>query len=227
MITWRQTVLSQFASSPRLVTLLDAIDSWLSPDANYELFYQQVMNLDTAGDYGLGVWARIVVVPTVVTIQQFQYFGFGEAGDRVGFDQGSFGDFYLTTTANFQLTGEVLRKFIYAKAAFNITDGSIPAINAILMTLFPGRGNAYVTDGGNSITAPVVLGFGEPGDRVGFDQGPFSDYVEPPSADDNMTLTYVFTFPIYQYEAAMAQSGVLPKPTGVKARWSFTGGFID
>ena len=31
----------------------------------------------------------------------------------------------------------------------NICNGSIPAINQILMFIFPGMGNCYVTDGGN------------------------------------------------------------------------------
>jgi hypothetical protein len=225
LIQWRQTILSQFASSPKLVGLLDAINAWISPNANLEAFYQEVMDLDSAGEYGLAVWARIVNVPTVVTINSFPYFGFGEAGDRVGFGQGSFGDNYLDATLNYQLTGDVLRRFIYAKAAYNITNGSIPAINAILMDyLFPGRGNAWVTDGANGYRSNL-FGFGEALDRVGFDQGPFGDDLMPTLA--NMTLTYVFTFPLYQYEAAMAQSGVLPKPTGVLASWDFQAGFID
>lgn len=224
MITWKQTLLSQYASSPKLVSLLAAVEAWLSPDANYEAFFQNVMDIDTADEYGLEVWARIVNVPTVVTVAAFQYFGFGEAGDRVPFGQGSFGD-YPGATLNYKITGDVLRRFIFAKAAYNITDGSIPAINAILMNyLFPGRGNAYVVDG-NNLVPPPLFGFGEPGDRVPFDQGPFGDLLTPPN--QNMTLTYVFLFPLYQYEVGMVESGVLPKPTGVRAFWDFVGGFID
>lgn len=225
MQNWRSTILSQFASSPRLVALLDAINTWISLDADFELFYQQVMDLDTAGTYGLAVWARIVNVPTVITLQAFPYFGFGEAGDRVGFGQGCFGDGYLGATMNYQLTGEILRRFIYAKAAFNITDGSIPAINTILMDyLFPNRGNAWVTDGANGYRSGL-FGFGEAQDRVGWNQGPFGDLLAPTLS--NMSLTYIVKFPIYQYEAAMMQSGVLPKPTGVKAFFDFAGGFLD
>jgi hypothetical protein len=223
MLNWRQTVLSQFASSPKLVGLLDAIQQWLGPESNFEAFYTNVMNLLTAGAYGLAVWARIVVAPTVVTLSAFSFFGFGEPGDRVGFGQGPFGDGYKTSSPNYPLTGDVLLRFIMAKAAFNITDGSIPAINALLMNLFPNRGNAYVTDGANVKSS--LFGFGEAQDRVGFDQGPFGDSLMPTIA--NMTLTYVFEFPMHQYEVAMVQSGVLPKPTGVLANWDFAGGVID
>ena len=219
MKNWRQTVLSQFALSPRLVALLDSINDWISPDANFELFYQQVWNLDTAGPYGLDVWARIVNVPTTITGTEGYFFGFGEAGDRVGFGQAPFGDNYTVSDINFALTGNALKRFILAKAAYNITDGSVPAINAILMNiLFQNRGNAYVTDGANNLNTNF-FGFGEAQDRVGFDQAPFGDNNR--QSGRNMTLTYVFDFVLQPYEKAMVQSGVLPKPTGVQAYWQF------
>jgi hypothetical protein len=119
------------------------------------------------------------------------------------------------------LTDPVYRQLILAKAAFNITDGSTRAINAILMTLFADRGNCWVTDGRN--VGPGSFGFGEAGDRVGFGQGPFGDLLYS-TLQGNMTLTYVFTFPLEPFEKAIVQSGVLPKPTGVQAFWSFQGG---
>lgn len=59
-----------------------------------------------------------------------------------------YGAFYdgAVTTENFRLGDEAYRRLIYAKAAANICDGSIPAINGILRRIFPGRGNAYVTE---------------------------------------------------------------------------------
>ena len=47
------------------------------------------------------------------------------------------------------MTDDVYRQVILAKALANICDGSIPAINQVLMTMFPGEGNAYATDGGD------------------------------------------------------------------------------
>jgi len=41
----------------------------------------------------------------------------------------------------------------YAKALANISDGSIPSINQVLMKLFPSRGNCYVADGENMTLA--------------------------------------------------------------------------
>lgn len=59
-----------------------------------------------------------------------------------------YGPFYdgAITSENFRLADEAYRRLILAKAAANICNGSIPAINAILMRIFPGRGNAYVTE---------------------------------------------------------------------------------
>jgi hypothetical protein len=49
-------------------------------------------------------------------------------------------------TTNFALSDDAFRVLIFAKALSNITDGSIKAINQLLINLFPGRGNAYVVD---------------------------------------------------------------------------------
>lgn len=220
MKNWRQTVLSQYADRPRIISLLAAIDAWLSPDANFEMFFQTVMNVDTAVGYGLDVWGRIVVIPRTITLTGTPTFGFGEAGDRVGFDQGPFYEAGIGVTTNFELTDNTYRQLILAKAAYNITDGSVPAINSILMNvLFPNRGNAYVTDGRNAMPMRV-FGFGEAGDRVGFNQGPFGDMITA-NLPNNMTLTYVFHFPLEPFEVAIVKSGVLPRPTGVEAFWAF------
>lgn len=218
------TVASQYPNSPTLAALITSINEWIDPDANFELFYTDIWNIDSAGTYGLDVWGRIVVIPRVVTLTGFGFFGFGEAGDRVPFGQGPFGDNYRAASVNFTLTNDVYRRFILAKAAYNITNGSVPAINAIMMNLFPGRGNCYVVDGGGTPPPVQFFGFGEAGDRTPFDQAPFGDnYVFSTTI---MTLTYTFEFPLQAFEAAMVQSGVLPKPTGVLAQWNFIGGVI-
>ena len=223
MKNWPQTVLSQYSSSATITALLESIDEWISPDANFEQFYDTVWNLDSAQSWGLDVWGRIVVAPRIVTLTGLNYWGFGEAGDREPFSFGPFGDYYQTSTDNFVLTDDTYRQFILAKAAYNITDGSIPAINAILMNLFPGRGNAYVVDGGG-IPPITSFGFGEAGDRLPFGQGAFGDYISYTTT--RMTLTYRFEFPLQPFEAAMVQSGVLPRPTGVLALWDFAAGVM-
>lgn len=202
------------------MTLLDAVDQWIDPSANFENFYTTVWNIESASGYGLDVWGRIVNIPRTLTLTNPQTFGFGEAGDRVGFGQGPFLGI-IPISDNYTLTDPVYRSLIFAKAAYNITDGSIPAINSILVNiLFPGRGTAYVTDGGNwgsprsfgfgeagdrapfSIAEPLspgaVFGFGEAGDRQPFCSGPFVDFFELPYEN----FRYVLSGPIFGFGEA-------------------------
>ena len=70
------------------------------------------------------------------------------------------GPFYTgqNLLSEYRLDDTDYRRLIYGKAAANICDGSIPSINRILLMLFPGRGNCFVTD-----CPPLVpyLGFHE------------------------------------------------------------------
>ncbi len=201
------------------MALLEDIDEWISPDANMEAFFELIWNIRRQGGaagYGLDVWGRIVNVSRVVSMTTFgPSFGFNEAGDRTGFDQANF---YVDdrTTTNFTMSDEIYRLLIFARAALNITDCSIPAINAILRSLFPGRGNAFVTDGANGPTPPL-FGFAEAGDRTGFDQGTFDDS-QIPSSPRPMSIIYNFEFDLEPFEIAIVtNSGVLPRPVGVGA----------
>lgn len=215
-----------------MMALLDSINEWISPDANLEAFFNCIWDIERQGGAfgaGLDIWGRIVNVKRVLEltteVDHFNvFFGFAEAG-APGFGQAPFyngGPITTTssTTANFTLSDEAYRLLIFAKAAYNITNGSIGAINAILMNLFPGRGNAYVIDGGQ-INREVPFGFGEGGDYQPFGFGTFMDSVDNVN---NMTMVYVFDFVLQPFEIAIiVSSGALPKPTGVKATARYPG----
>jgi hypothetical protein len=96
----------------------------------------------------LDIWGRIVGVGRVIQISGGKFLGFDEA-TTVSADPFNQSPFYSggAITSNFALSDSAYRLLIMAKAAANISVGSIPAINAILLALFPGRGNAYCTDG--------------------------------------------------------------------------------
>lgn len=180
---YRKTIISQYANSPVLTQLIANMADYLDQTANFEAFFNFIWNVDTAQGYGLDVWGRIVGVTRTLSISAGQdYFGYQEAlpGSQPFNQQ----PFYVGAplTDNFQLSDSAFRVLIFAKALANICDGSIPSINQILLNLFPGRGNCYVTDG------------------------------------LDMTMTYTFEFELTPVELAIvAQSGVLPKSTGVKA----------
>ena len=207
---WR-TIISQYANSPIITRLIENIFEYLDQTRNFDDFFDFVMNINTAVGYGLDVWGRIVGVNRVIQVPTSNWFGYEEAlPGSYTFGQGAFytGD---PLTGNYALSDQAYRLLILAKAAANITNGSIPAINRILMSLFPNRGNCYVTEGSD---LGEWFGFQESVNAHGFNQAPFYSG----SALPTMTMTYTFEFPLSPVELAIVQnSGVLPKPTGVLA----------
>jgi len=221
------TIASQFANSAILTKIIGNIAAYIDQTENLSNFFDAIWNIDTAFGYGLDLWGRIVGITRILNVPSSSPFGFHEALPGVldfnssaqGF--GTFsaaGSFYFGTdiTSNFLLSDSAFRSLILAKAASNITNGSIPSINAILKTLFPERGNCYVVDG--AISSALYFGFAEAsggiGGVVGFNQDAFYNGQSLP----HMTMTYVFNFGLSPFELALVQqSGILPKPVGVLA----------
>lgn len=146
---YERTILSQYANSPTIRQLIKNMDAYINPRVNIYNFYSLVWNVDTAVGYGLDVWGRIVGVGRVLEIATVDFFGFtgpfgvsGEPFNQAPFYHGQ------TLTANYALLDGPYRALILAKALANITDGAIPSLNAILLRLFPNRGDAFVTDDG-------------------------------------------------------------------------------
>lgn len=144
------TILSQYANSPILTTLIGNMDEYLDQTANLDSFFDNMFNVATAVGYGLDCWGKIVNVSRTLNVPGDQaYFDFEEAGlSGTSFGEAPFYSGQITGDS-FNLSDPAYRVLIYAKALANICDGSIPAINQILLRLFPNRGNCYVTDGLN------------------------------------------------------------------------------
>lgn len=206
-----ETVQSQYANSQIITTLLTNFAEWIDQTKNFDDFFDQIMNVDTAVGYGLDVWGRIVGVNRILKVTTpGEWFGFEEAGDASGFNQSPFYTGASLTT-NYELTDQAYRLLILVKAFANITQCSIPVLNQMLMTIFPHRGNAYVTEGTED---GPWFGFQEAGDGLGFDQAPFYSG----QFFNLMVMTYTFEFSLSPVEyAIVSSSGVMPKPTGVKA----------
>lgn len=186
---WPETVISQYANSPIMLAVLANFAACVDPTANLDQFFLLMRDLDTAVGYGLDVWGRIVGLPTgrTLTVEVGDFFGMTNSGGQFSGDSYDAAPFYAggQLTTNYNLTDEAFRTLILAKAMSNISDGSIPSVNAILMTLFGEDGTAYVADG------------------------------------LNMTLTYTFSFALSPLQQAIvSQTGVLPKTTGVLAKFS-------
>lgn len=146
---WYAAVISQYANSPVLLAMLQNVADNIDPTANIEDFFTSVLSIDSATGYGLDVWGRIVGVSRVLQLPLVgDYFGFSESLDAHSLNESPFygGG---TLTQNYALSDGAYRRLILAKALANICNGSIPAINQILINLFSQYGNCYVTDGGD------------------------------------------------------------------------------
>ncbi len=182
MQDWLAPILTQYRNDPVMLAVVESWNDSLDPSEFFDRFYDEVWNIDTAGTYGLDVWGRILGVGRVLSLASVKYFGFDEA-TTLSADPFNTSPFYSgkMLTDNYDLSNDGYRTLLYAKALANISNGSVPSINGILMTLFSGRGNAYVKD------------------------------------NQDMSLTYNFTFLLTPVEVAIVQSsGVLPKPTGTR-----------
>jgi hypothetical protein len=145
---WRQTVISQYANSPTLLALIEDWAEDLEQSDDYDSFYNLIWNVLTAQGYGLDIWGQIVGVVRALFVSTDKFFGFEQETNTTAdtFGPGGVSPFFTggTPTNNFMLSDTAFRQLILAKAAANICDGSIPALNAILLMLF---GQGYVTNG--------------------------------------------------------------------------------
>lgn len=192
MLNVEQTIISQYANSLVLVQLIQNMNQYLDPRANFQAFFDFVWNVNTARDFGLDIWGRIVGLPNGRLLHlgaNTDTFGFNNADippDWAPFNQGTFSTGANASTT-FELGDDAFRTLILAKALANITATTSQALNQLVRNLFPNRGRAYVIDRGKSNTA------------VG-----------------GMAMSFVFEFSLSQVEyAILTQSGVMPHPAGV------------
>lgn len=142
------TIASQYANSPTIITLIDAMNQYIDPSVDLENFYNFVWNVDTAVGFGLDIWGRIVNVSRVLTIpNQLEYFGFEEQPEAEPLNQAPFYNGPPDTEA-YTLSDDAYRKLILTKALSNITTATAPGLNSLLRNLFADRGRAYVFDYG-------------------------------------------------------------------------------
>ncbi|AHK72187.1 hypothetical protein AD931_02335 [Gluconobacter oxydans] len=140
MLNVEATIQAQFANSPSLGTIIEGFNQAIDPSALIDDWYENVWNPQTATGWGLDVWGRIVGVSRVLQISTTDYFGFSQG--MPGAETFGSGAFYNggAVTSNYILSDDAFRRLIFAKAAANIWDGTISALNAILMSLFGNEG---------------------------------------------------------------------------------------
>lgn len=140
--------ISQYANSPTLARLFANHKEYFDGQAKFQLFYDNFWNINTAIGYGLDVWGRIVGVqrqlnaPGAVPI-----FGFYQSASPTDFSPFNVAPFSdgSNATSVYSLQDDTYRKLIKAKAAYNLSDCSVPSINKLLRQLMDGR-KAYVVN---------------------------------------------------------------------------------
>ena len=154
MIDHRDTILAQYANSPTIIELIDLFNEWIDPQADILNFYNTIWNVETANDHGLDIWGRIVNVSRYLQVlEEPAYFGFFEAFTAptalTGAQPFNQSPMYAgeLATKTYRLETEAYRKLILLKAMANITNCTIPSLNAMLKYFFDGR--SYVHDTGN------------------------------------------------------------------------------
>lgn len=149
MIDVTRTIISQYANSPRILSLIENFNQYLDPRTDFDEFYSRVWNIDTAQGFGLDIWGRIIGVDRLLEIKDpGGTFGFDGSG-REPFGQGTFGDH--TANASYLLGDDAYRTLLLLKAFINISACDIFTLNRILLNLFDNR-RCYVLDlGGMSI----------------------------------------------------------------------------
>ena len=190
---WKETLLSQYYDSPTLVSLIHSFSDAVDPAHNIANFYANIWNVATAVGTGLDIWGQIVGCSRYLQIPSTPYFGFEEAytvptalTGAQPFQQAPFYEGVQQTT-NFAMSDTQYRQLIFVKAAANISNLSVPSINALLRAEFSVNngidpfGPAYVVD------------------------------------NLNMTFTYYLDFiPSSAQIAIVTSSGVFPRPAGVQ-----------
>lgn len=197
-MSWDETLLSQYVDSPTLVGLLQSFNDAVDPTIDIANFYSNIWNIATAVGNGLDIWGQIVGVSRYLQVSASNYLGFEEAytaptastGPQP-FGQAPFGSGTALTTT-FALADAQYRRLILVKAAANISNLSIPSINALLQAEFS------TSDGINPYGSAYVINSG------------------------SMSFQYHLTFvPSAVQIAIINNSGVFPRPAGVSVSLTY------
>lgn len=129
-----EPIQSQYAASPRILALLVRKAALLDPGKDLMLWYDGIFNPRTAEGVGLDIWGRIVGIGRKLWVENTDFFGF-HGQNLKGFDQAPF---WIQSLASGQvdLSDEAYRFLIFYKAAANIGESTMQALNSLLNSLF-------------------------------------------------------------------------------------------
>lgn len=144
-----EPVISQYAASPRITSLLVCKAALLDPGKDLMLWYDSMFNPRSAEGVGLDNWGRIVGIGRMLRVLNTEFFGFSYSGLNP-MDQAPFWN-DADAEGQFSLSDEAYRFLIFYKAMANIGQATMASLNAMLQLLFEevhGEGSCFVLEDG-------------------------------------------------------------------------------
>lgn len=138
MLQQGQTVQSQYSASATILALVESARVRIAPDADIQLFYDTIFNIDTAQGIGLDWWGRILGIGRRLDVEDTgEWLGFEEA-DYEPFDQAPMWN-GNTNTNQVALADDAYRQLLLWKALANISTADTQTLNNLLLGLFEGK----------------------------------------------------------------------------------------
>ena len=139
-----KTILSQYACSTSLLTIIEAWNQCLDPVGLINNWYSWLWNIDTARGYGLDVWGRIVGATRNLTIP-----GYGIC-------------YGVEESETLSLTDDEFRSVILGAASSNIWDGSTEGAAQTVNRTLPSGGWTIIDDHYDETISLIIGGTSVP-----------------------------------------------------------------
>lgn len=161
MINIQDTIASQYANSPVVLSIIETINNAIDPRFTIDEFYKVLWDLRTATGWGLDIWGRIVGVSRNVQMSDpdADAFGFKTTPASPKFTPFDNAPFSAAGSkfSSYRLLDPQYKELIIIKAASNILYATAPNINQYLKSIFGDQRAYYYITG--HMTASYIFEF--------------------------------------------------------------------
>lgn len=181
------TIISQYGTSPTIYQLVQNINEYIDPTVDIDAFYSTIFDIDQATGANLDNWGKIL------------------------------GGISRTVNSTTTLSDSDYRQLLYLKATANITDMSIPSLNALVNAMIViWTATATPTTYTNLTDQSGNLILDQNGNEIVYATSEiYSGYVQDSWP---MAIVFVFLFTLTTAQnAMMLNRDLIPRPAGVDA----------